>query len=346
MQTPELLSDPVYHDEEAARLYLQEVRWPDGVYCPFCGALDDIKPLGGESMGPGWFYCPACQDKFTVRVGSVMERSHIPLHKWLLAFRLMASSKKGVSAHQLHRTLGITYKSGWFLAHRIRECMIDTDPTPLGGKDKIVEADETYIWRAGDPKDSVFVNGVGWVRRGGDQKMKVVTLVERGGKARSVHIDRATSAELHEALKKASPESHLMTDEWAAYQRPGRRFASHETVNHRSEEYVRGRVHTNTVEGYYSIFKRGMRGIYQHCNERHLHRYLAEFDFRYSHRKALGIEDAQRTELAIKGAAGKRLTYRRTRSEASQAGASRAARLATLRARRAATRAGFDPRFR
>jgi transposase-like protein len=220
-QTPELLSDPVYHDEEAARLYVQEIRWPDGVYCPFCGTLDGIKPLGGESMGPGWFYCTACQDKFTVRVGSVFERSHIPLHKWLLAFRLMASSKKGCSAHQLHRTLGITYKSAWFLGHRIRECMTDTDPAPLGGKDKVIEADETYFGRTGDPKDSVFVTGKGWVRRDGEDKMKVMTLVERGGKARSVHIDRATSAELNRVLvAKADPQSSLMTDDFAAYRLP------------------------------------------------------------------------------------------------------------------------------
>jgi transposase-like protein len=212
MRTPELLSDPVYHDEEAARLYLQEVRWPDGVFCPFCGALDDIKPLGGPSMGPGWFYCPHCQDKFTVRVGSLMERSHIALTKWLLAFRLMASSKKGVSAHQLHRTLGISYKSAWFLGHRIREAMTDDDPRPLGGEGKIIEADETYIGRVGDPKDTVFVNGKGWVRRAGDEKMKVMTLVERGGKARSVHIDRATSVELNRVLvAKADPQSRLMT---------------------------------------------------------------------------------------------------------------------------------------
>jgi transposase-like protein len=145
MRTPELLSDPVYHDEEAARLYLQEVRWPEGVYCPFCGTLDGIKPLGGDSMGPGWFYCETCQDKFTVRVGSIFERSHIPLHKWLLAFRLMSSSKKGVSAHQLHRTLGITYKSAWFLAHRIREAMKPSEPPTLGGEGKVIEADETFL---------------------------------------------------------------------------------------------------------------------------------------------------------------------------------------------------------
>src|ERR1700724_672983 len=191
MQTPELLSDPVFHDEEAARLYLQEVRWPDGVSCPFCGVLDGIRPLGGDSMGPGWFYCEACQDKFTVRVKSIFERSHIPLHKWLLAFRLMASSKKGVSAHQLHRTLGITYKSAWFLAHRIREAMRPADPPQLGGEGKVIEADDTFIGREGshDPSVWVYSNEKGWTRST-TEKMKVLTLVERGGGARSIHADR------------------------------------------------------------------------------------------------------------------------------------------------------------
>src|SRR5207253_4573961 len=206
-----------------------------------CGAFDTVKPLGGESMGPGWYYCAACQDKFTVRVGSIFERSHIPIHKWLLAFRLMTSSKKGVSAHQLHRTLGITYKSAWFLAHRIRECMTDTDPAPLGGDGKIIEADETYYGRSGDPKNSEFVSGKGWQRKGGDDKMVVMTLVERGGKARSVHIDRATAAELNKVLAaKADPQSRLFTDEFSSYRTPGRRFAGHETVNHSAKEYVRG----------------------------------------------------------------------------------------------------------
>jgi transposase-like protein len=346
MRTPELLSDPVYNDEDAARAYLETNRWPEFVFCPRCGSPDKIGQLGGDSMGPGWWYCGSCQDKFTVRVGTVMERSHIPLHKWLLAFRLMSSSKKGVSSHQLHRTLGITYKSAWFMSHRIREAMTDTDPAPLGGKGKVIEADETYYGRAGDPKDTVFVTGKGWVRKGGDDKMKVMTLVERGGKARSVHIDRATSAELNAVLtQKADPQSRLMTDEFPAYRRPGRRFASHETVNHSAEEYVRGEAHTNTVEGYYSIFKRGMKGIYQHCTDKHLHRYLAEFDFRYSNRIKLGVDDAERTARAIKGAEGKRLTYRRTRNNPSQAAAARAARLTARRARRAAAMAGFDPRF-
>jgi len=301
MRTPELLSDPVYHNEEAARLYVQEVRWPDGVFCPFCGSLDDIKPLGGESMGPGWFYCPHCQDKFTVRVGSIFERSHIPLHKWLLAFRLMSSSKKGISAHQLHRTLGITYKSAWFLAHRIRESMTDTDPTPLGGKGQVIEADETYIGRAGDPKDSIFVSGKGWIRRGGDEKM---TLVERGGKARSVHIGRVTARELNGALvRHADPQSRLMTDELPGYRRPGKRFAAHETVNHTAKEWVRDEAHTNTVEGYYSIFKRGMKGVYQHCTEKHLHRYLGiRFSLQQPHRPRLTIASAPMgRDFALKG---------------------------------------------
>src|SRR5271165_1529367 len=170
MRTPELLSDPAFHDEDAARVYLEGVRWPDGPFCPFCGSLETVKPLGGPSMGPGWYYCSTCQDKFTVRVGSIFERSHIPLHKWLLAFRLMASSKKGVSAHQIHRTLGITYKSAWFLMHRIREAMTDNDPTPLGGEGKTVESDETFLGSTG----YIFVTGKGWQKEKGKGKQKKV----------------------------------------------------------------------------------------------------------------------------------------------------------------------------
>ena len=183
MHTPERLSDPVYHDEETARAYIEQVRWPEFVFCPHCGAMDKISKLGGNSMGPGWWYCGSCQDKFTVRVGTVFERSHIPLHKWLLAFRLMTSSKKGVSAHQLHRTLGITYKSAWFLTHRIREAVAIGPRAPqLGGEGKVIEADETFIGQAGshDPDSWIFVNERGWVRKGGDEKMKVMTLIERG----------------------------------------------------------------------------------------------------------------------------------------------------------------------
>lgn len=189
--TPTALTNPIYNDEKAAREHLENIRWPNGVTCPHCGSVDAAQPLGGKSMGDGWFYCKACQDKFTVRTGTVYERSHIPLHKWLLGFRLMASSKKGISAHQLHRTLGITYKSAWFMAHRIREAMRDTDPSPLGGKDKVVEADETFLGQPG----YVFVSGKGWQKkRGLKTKTKVLTLVERDGKAKSIKIEELNAA--------------------------------------------------------------------------------------------------------------------------------------------------------
>ena len=293
MHTPELLSDPVYHDEDAAREYIEDVRWPEFVTCPLCGSFDKIAKLGGESMGPGWWYCGSCKGKFTVRVGMIFERSHIPLHKWLLAIRLMASSKKGISAHQLHRTLGITYKSAWFLGHRIRELMKETDPAPLGGDGKTVEADETFWGSTGYE----FHNERGWVgKRGKGEQMKVLSLVERGGRARSVKIENLKAATIAPHLvKNIDPQSVLNTDEAHHYRRVGRRFADHEAVDHGAGEYVRGSATTNTVEGYFSIFKRGMVGVYQHCNERHLPRYLAEFDFRYSNRIKLGIDDTERT---------------------------------------------------
>jgi transposase-like protein len=317
MRTPELLSDPVFHDEDAARAYLESVRWADGRFCPHCGSTDKTAPLGGPSMGPGWYYCSACKDKFTVRNGSIMERSHIPLHKWLLAFRLMASSKKGISSHQLHRTLGITYKSAWFLSHRIREAMSDTAPAPIGAKGKVIEADETFVTKQRGRTTWTFSNDQGWKKQADRRSIAVMALVERGGKARAEVIENLTSATLHKVLSaNASRESALMTDEWSAYQRPGRAFASHETVHHKVEEWVRGNAHTNTVEGYFSIFKRGMKGVYQHCSETHLQRYLDEFSFRYSYRVKLGIDDGTRTMLAIKGAEGKRLTYRRTGGQA------------------------------
>jgi transposase-like protein len=214
MRTPELLSDPCYHDEEAARAYVEEVRWPDGPFCPKCGAFDTVKPLGGPSMGPGWYYCAACQDKFTVRVGSIFERSHIALHKWLLAFRLMASSKKGVSAHQIHRTLGITYKSAWFLLHRIREAMTD-DGAPLGGEGKTVEVDETFQGFVEGGPTWILHPEFGWQRqRAYGDKRKVVTLVERGGKARSVKVETVTAREVRKVvLDNADAASHLRTDQ-------------------------------------------------------------------------------------------------------------------------------------
>lgn len=305
---PVELSDPVYHDEEAARLHLEATRWPNGPICPLCGVTENIRPLNGNSMGPGWYYCPACKDKFTVRIGTVWERSHIPLHKWLLASRMMASSKKGVSAHQLHRILNITYKSAWFLAHRIREAMRDTDPAPLGGKDKVIEADETFL----GPGRDVYTNEKGWQKeRGTGGKIKVLTLVERGGKARSVKAQHLKVGDVQKFIAaNASTESELNTDQARHYRKLGKVFAKHELVNHSIDEYARGSVTTNTVEGYFSIFKRGMIGVYQHCGEQHLQRYLQEFDFRYSNRAALGVDNSERTTRALKGAAGKRLTYR------------------------------------
>jgi transposase-like protein len=221
MRTPELLSDPAYHDEDAARAYLEEVRWPYGPYCPFCGSLETVKPLGGESMGPGWYYCSACQDKFTVRVGSIFERSHIPLHKWLLAFRLMASSKKGVSAHQIHRTLGITYKSAWFLMHRIREAMNDNSSGPLGGEGNIVESDETYtVYKEGGPTWILHPEH-GWQRRrSGADRVPVVTLVERGGRSQSKKLENVTAATLRSVvLASADTKSRLMTTSFALIRR-------------------------------------------------------------------------------------------------------------------------------
>jgi transposase-like protein len=311
--TPVELSNKVYHDEEAARRHLEKIRWPDGKpSCPHCGVVDQARPLHGKSMGPGWFYCEACQDKFTVRTGTVYERSHIPLHKWLLAFRLYAASKKGFSAHQLHRTLKITYKSAWFMAHRVREAMRDTDPTPLGGEGKTIEADETFIGKK--EQTSTFVSGIGWLpdeEKGVHAKMKVLTLVERGGRARSIKVDNLRSSDLRPHLvTTASRKSRLVTDEASYYKPIGREFAGHESVNHSEKEWVRGDVHTNTVENYFSVFKRGMRGTYQHCSEAHLQRYLSEFDFRYSNRARLGVDDAERTTLIAKGAEGKRLMYR------------------------------------
>jgi transposase-like protein len=303
MRVPELLSDPVYHDEDAARAFVESVRWPDGPHCPKCGVLDTVKPLGGESMGPGWYYCSACQDKFTARVGAVFERSHIPLHKWLLAFRLMASSKKGVSAHQLHRTLGVTYKTAWFMAHRIREAMRPNAAAaggPLGGQNKVVEVDETYVGgKARNRKNHV------------PPKEAVISLVEREGRVRSRHVANVNGQTLKPILKaEIDKASYLMTDESTVYPPIAKGFGGHGAVNHSIEEYVRGRFwHTNTVESYFSILKRGVIGTYHHVSAEHLKRYLGEFDFRHNERAALGIEDAERTEKAIRGAAGKRLTY-------------------------------------
>jgi transposase-like protein len=314
----DIFSAPHFSNDDAARAYLERLRWPAGTVCPHCGVVGHSY----KTPTAGRYRCAEkeCRKDFTVTVNTPMERSHIALHKWLQAFHLMCSSKKGVSAHQLHRTLGITYRSAWFMAHRIRECMRTGGLTPpLGGNGSIVEADETYYGNVDRPV--LRANKQGRVRenRKGN-KRPILALVERGGKVRSFHIPIADKASVAKAVSEnIARESRLHTDESNLYPAVGSTFEAHKTVKHSIEEYVRyedgEKIHTNTVEGYFGVFKRGMKGVYQHCKEKHLHRYLAEYDFRYNHRSALGIEDGERAALAIKGADGKRLTYRNANAE-------------------------------
>ncbi len=299
----DVFSAPHFRDDDAARKYLEGILWPDGPVCPHCGVIGRAY----ETKRVGVYRCAEkeCRNDFTVTMKTVMERSHIALHKWLIAFHLMTSSKKGISAHQLHRTLGITYRSAWFVAHRVLEAMRAGGLAPIGGPGGIVEVDETFIGR---------VEGVPKQKSGSAHKNVVLTLVERGGSARSFHIDSTRRADVEGIMRtNIRKESRLMTDEGRHYKAIGREFASHESVDHGAHEYGRGVVHTNTVEDFYSVFKRGMKGVYQHCHEKHLHRYLSEFDFRYSNRAKLGIEDAERSGMAIIGAAGKRLYYQEPR---------------------------------
>ena len=303
---PASLTNPIFHNDEAARLYFEAQRWPNGPFCPHCGETENVHRMEGKSHKPGMLYCRECGKKFTVTVGTVMERSHIPPAKWALAFRLMAASKKGISAHQLGRMLDITYKSAWFMAHRVREAMAPAKPEPQGGQNKVVEVDETYI--GGKARNRAF--------RTPAPKKAVVALVERDGYIRSYHVANVTADTLRPIIvKHVSRASFLMTDESVVYPKIGREFAGHGTVNHSAEEYVRAAFyHTNTAENAFSILKRGIYGVYQHVSEAHLVRYLAEFDFRRNHRSGFGINDDARTVAAIKGAEGKRLTYRGPRS--------------------------------
>jgi transposase-like protein len=295
----------IYTDEDAAREHLEALNWPDGPICPHCGVVDQATKLQGKSTRPGVYKCRACEKPFSVTVGTVFERSKIKLNVWVHAVDLYTASKKGFSAHQLHRTLGVTYKTAWFMAHRIREAMRDLNPEPIGGSGKVVESDETYIGKqVGAPK--------GRRKPGPAFRNIVMTLVERDGSARSFHINSTTLNEITKIVREnVKAETIINTDEGVWYKGLGRHFLSHDTVNHSQEEYARGDITTNTVEGYYSIFKRGMRGVYQHCSEKHLHRYLAEFDFRYSNRAKLGVSDAMRADKAMKGIVRKRLMYRR-----------------------------------
>jgi transposase-like protein len=299
------LSADHFHNEDAAFEYVEARLWPRGPTCPHCGETARIGALKGKTTRPGLRKCYSCRKPFTVKIGTVFESSHIPLHIWLQAIYLMCSSKKGISTRQLQRTFGGSMKTAWFLSHRIREAMatLGTSTEPMGGAGAVVEIDETFIGRKEGAR----------VARGYAHKRPVMTLVERGGLARSFHVDGTSAAHLLPIIKAhVASGTHVMTDEAGQYAHLGKHFAGHDFTTHGAGEYVRGAVHTNTVEGFYSVFKRGMIGIYQHCGENHLHRYTAEFDFRYNNRVKLGCNDHQRADRALIGAIGKRLTYETT----------------------------------
>ena len=308
------LTNPIFTDPDKAREHLEALHWPNGPNCRHCGNADPsrVTKLAGKSTRPGVYKCNECTKPFSVTVGTAMERSKIPLNKWLLAMHLMMASKKGVSAHQIHRMLGITYQSAWFMCHRLREGMNDTSHKAeggLGGKNEAVEVDETYV--GGKAKNRAFKEP--------NPKKAVVSLVERDGRVASFHVANVTAKTVRPIIvTNVNRASVLMTDEAPIYKGVGKEFARHHAVNHSAGEYARlgGYIHVNTAENFYSILKRGITGIYHQVSEAHLHRYLAEFDFRYNNRSKLGVEDAERTERALKGLQGKRLTYHQPRQAA------------------------------
>ena len=310
------LTNAIYQDADKAREHLEKIQWPAGPVCPHCGNCDQdrVTKLEGKSTRAGVYKCNECRKPFSVTVGTVFERSKVPLNKWVLASHLMAASKKGMSAHQLHRMLGVTYKTAWFMAHRIREAMKEdvTSSGPMGGEGKTVEADETYFGRREDGYVSPQRKGKPYLKRKKPMKRSVVALVERGGRVRSFHVQHANKETVRDVLvRNVSRDTTLYTDESRLYTETGKEYAEHETVKHTAGEYVRGKVHTNTIENVFSVFKRGMIGVYHHCGEAHMHRYLAEFDFRYNRRSALKVSDAERAAQLLAAIRGKRLTYRR-----------------------------------
>jgi transposase-like protein len=295
-----VLANPIFHDEEKAVEYLEGVRWPSGPICPHCGNQDKVYRIKGKTARPGLLKCGLCRKQFTVKVGTLFESSHIPLHKWLQATHLLCSSKKGISSHQLHRMMGITYKSAWFMTHRIREAFKDSEfANKLGGAGKFVEVDETYWGNKGKQRLG---------SRGYAHKEKIFSLVERDGEVRSFHVPQVTGKTLKPIMREQiERDTHIVTDEMGAYKDLDKEFDNHSTVCHSQNEYVRGPIYTNTIENYFSILKRGLTGVYQHVGPQHLKRYIGEFDFRYNFRK---ITDEERRMVALQGIEGKRLLYR------------------------------------
>ena len=301
------LSAPHFHNEQAAFDYVEAHVWPTGPVCPHCGGVVRISKMGGKSTRTGLYKCYQCRKPFTVRIGTIFESSHVPLHMWLQAIYLIAGSKKGVSSNQLHRILGVTLKTAWFLSHRIREAMRSGDLAPFGSGGGFVEVDETYIGREKGKEK----------KRGYQHKMKVLSLLDRDtGRTRMMHVDKVNISTVTAILQEnIAVEANLLTDDAIYYNRMNKHFASHNVTMHTKGNYVDCEnpvIHTNTIEGSFSIFKRGMKGIYQHCGEAHLHRYLAEFEFRYNHRVANGFDDVARANKLLTGVVGKRLTYQTT----------------------------------
>lgn len=304
-KAPASHSGKAHTDESAARAYLEGIRWPLGPVCPHCGGADRQSRLDGKAHRPGLLFCGHCRSQYTVTVGTVFADSKVPLHKWVHATHLMCSSKKGFSSKQLERVLGVSYKTAWFMSHRIRAAMEQPGGMLGGGgltDDAVVEVDETYI--TGNPKRKL---------RPSRRKDAIFALVERKGQVRAFHVPDVTGKTLKDAIRKnVQRQANIMSDEAHAYKGLYPEFRSHDTVRHSVKEYVRDETHTNTVEGFFSIMKRGIYGVYQHVSSHHLQRYINEYSFRYNNRASLGIEDAERTAAALKGIWGKRLTYRRT----------------------------------
>jgi len=292
-----------FNDDDAARQHLESILWPNGPVCPHCGGTERNSRLSGASHRPGLLFCGDCRSQFTVTVGTVFERSKVPLHKWVYAVHLMCASKKGISSKQIERMLGVTYKTAWFMSHRIREAMNIQPDGQMGGNGAPVEVDETYWGNKGKQAPGA---------RGGHHAMKVVSLVERDGEKRSFVVPNVNAKTLRPILNaQIAKRTRLMTDEARWYKGIGKDFVSHESVNHNVKEYARGDVTTNTVESSFSLLKRGLVGTFHSVSEQHLQRYATEFDFRWNYRIKTGYNDTERAAVALKNISGKRLTYRR-----------------------------------